>query len=329
MPTNRKVGKDTMGATIVACMRLENSLGMDVHTRAGFAAIVMVQLCTFMIQCVIAIIFDVTFATPTLNRYSPATANLVMAAVRTAMATTPPGSIGLNQRTCISQRSHPWLGYMMMFMWFGLMVKQILDNLLLVKMIIEFPTLKPKKEKEPGAAPVAKEPALNYDFQSYDKMGKGPDKVNHMAFPWKLFVLLFILLPHLMLAAYMTMVGMKFLAATGDPGRLILKAMALKFVLGMDKIFYSAFASEQLQTYVKKCKYEWQRPKEANYFNAWISTVFKLCMVLMLTGFAWSRYPHLLQLRSACGSYMDASAKCIGNSCGVTWLQMLKGALPR
>jgi len=324
MATSRKVKKDTLDATIVACVRLENSLGMDIHTRTGFACIVMVQLCTLMVQTIIAILFDVVVATPVMAKYAPAAVNMVISAVNTAMSTTPPGGIGLNQRTCITQRAHPWLGYMMMFMWFGLMVDLIISTCEKVSMLIQFPLSKgevpkindPNKEKEEKVK-------LDYDYQSYDKMGKSPDKINHMAFKWKLFVLLFTMLPHLMLYFYMTYVGMKFLAATGDPGRLILKAMALKFVLGLDKIFYMAFASEQLATYIKKCKYDFIRPTTPNYFNTWISTLFKIFLVICLTGAAWAQYPHLLQLRMQCALYMEASHKCIGNTCGVAWLQNL------
>lgn len=321
----QKVKKTTLEAALAACFRLENSKKMGVNIRAGFALTVSLQLMTLLFQCLVATIFNATTAEAAEATYAPGNVALLIGSIRSAINSAhgrpwkPMRELNpMDLRTCSMQRAHPWLGYLMMFLWFSMMVKHIFDTLELVAMVATLPTLKPKKEKDPSAV---KEPKVVEDPDHMaDKMGKEKDKLDHMQFQWKLFALVFILLPHLALAFYMTYVGMKFLASTGDPGTLIMKAMALKFVLMFDKLFYSAFLSEQLQNYVRKTKYSVARAPERNYWHSWLVTVFKLMFVLFLTGCAWSSYTHMLKLRMHCRLYFEHSASdCLGNSCGMSF----------
>merc|ERR1719235_2137281 len=120
----------------------------------------------------------------------------------------------------------------MMFLWIAMMTKNIVDTMELVKIVVELPEKKPdpwfKETKE-------KDPNKEDENNSYKIIGKDKDKISHFAFKWKLFALVFILLPHLLVAFFIGYAGMKFLAMTGDPGVLIMKAMALKFILSFDK----------------------------------------------------------------------------------------------
>jgi len=271
-----------------------------------------------MVQSFLVTIFNSTTAEAALSKYTPTMVAAVEAAVHRALSTVPVGKLSpMDAMTCQIQRAHPWLGYLMLFLWYSMMLKQICDSLELVKMVVVWPVEKPKAaEKESKKVPKTKYAGEPDNMAT--QMGKGPDKVDHMKFPWKLFVLLFILGPHLLISFYVTIVGTRFLASTGDPGTLIMKAMALKFVLMFEKLFYAGFVSEQFQHYIKKAKYVFSRQPERNYWNSWLSTVFKLCVSLFLTGYTWISYTPLLQLRTACREYLEASpANCLGGSCGL------------
>merc|ERR1712100_678740 len=101
--------------------------------------------------------------------------------------------------TCMVQKAPPWLGYLMMFLWIAMMTKNLVDTMELTKIIVELPEKKPtpwfKEAKE-------KDPNKEDENNSYKIIGKDKDKVNHMVFKWKLFCLLFILLPHLGLQVF-------------------------------------------------------------------------------------------------------------------------------
>ena len=62
-----------------------------------------------------------------------------------------------------------------------------------------------------------------------------------MAFPHKMCIALFVLLPRLVIAVSLGYVGTKFLAITADMTELILNAVALVFVLDIDEAVYECF----------------------------------------------------------------------------------------
>merc|ERR1719502_954343 len=149
----------------------------------------------------------------------------------------------------------------MMFIWYSLVIKEFMDCVFLMRLVAWFPASRPKDPSK-GKAEKAKDPNKELENDSFKIMGKDKDKIDHMPFRWKLFTLIFLLIPHAGCLVFVGYAGMKFLAMTGAPGRLIMKAMGLRFILSFDKLFYVAFASEQFDHYLKKCKYQWIRPQE-------------------------------------------------------------------
>lgn len=206
---------------------------------------------------------------------------------------------------------------MMMFLWYSMMSKELFDILDIIRMIVAFPSEKPV---DPDKVKEDKDKLKSVADESFLIMGKSPDKIDHMKFHWKLFLLFFILVPEVMLVLFTTMVGVKFLAVTGDPGTLIMKAMALKFILMFKKLFYTAFVSQQFDKYMKKAKYQEARQPGKNYWNSWIMTLLKLFISIMFSGSSWSEWNHMLKLRDACRQYFEANpSSCLGNSCGLTF----------
>jgi uncharacterized membrane protein (DUF485 family) len=314
----RKLKKNTLEAAIASCYRLECAQSMQFHMRMGYAMMIVVQLLTQGVQLFILTVFNVSTANALLTQFSEASVAMIIAQVKRALEAVPRGTKPLPPMTvanCISQKAHPWLGYLMMFLWFSMMTKEIVDCLESIKIIVWLPGEKPKawfKEKK------EKDPNKEDENNSYKVIGKDKDKISHFAFKWKLFALVFILLPHLLVAFFIGYAGMKFLAMTGDPGVLIMKAMALKFILSFDKLFYVAFASIQFERYMKKTKYQFQRTQERNYWNSWLSTVFKLAITGALVGVAWTQFDHMLKLRHYCREYfIDYPEECVGTSCGL------------
>lgn len=332
--SSRKVKKTCMEAALCACLKLEDAKNMvdvddegvykgDSHRKATFTLMICLHLLCLMLQLFVALMFNLTVAEAVLGKLTPGAINLQVAAIKMALYSVPPGALGpLQVKTCMMQRSHPFLGYLMLFIWFSMMLKEIQSTLELVKIIMQLPAAaskpddyKPPKPEELGLPKEMK--AANPGVQD---MGKIPDKLDHMNFEWKLFALLFILLPHLFVSFYSAWVGMKFLAATGLPGKLLMKALALKFVLGFDTLIYQAFVSEQYHKYFSKCKWTYSREQKRNYFASWITTILKLCFAFVATGLAWGNYTHILVLREWCRLYFDTKPpSCLGDQCGLSW----------
>jgi len=321
--STRKVKKNTLEAGIVACYRLEAAQNMQFHARMGFAVAIVVHLITQIAQVFILIVFNAATANAMVNAFSPANVKMMISGVKqTLMAAEnqPVGGATAYGRSCARQRSHPWLGYLMMFLWWSMMIKEVIDCCEILKLIVQFPASKPKDPSKKKGEKKKVDPNKELENDSFKIMGKDKEKINHMAFRWKLFAIIFILLPHIGCSLFIGYVGMKFLAMTGDPGRLIMKAMGLKFILGFDKLFYLAFTSEQFDRYFKHAKYQWVRPKERNYFNSWLSTLFKMAVAVMLTGIAWTQFKHMMKLRHYCRLYMDMfPANCLGDTCGMSF----------
>lgn len=315
----RKLKKDCLESSIAACFRLQAARSMQVHMALSYAAMIVVQLITWLTQAFVVFIFNATTASAAVGRYSELMVNTQIGAIKGALAAAhagTPSPLGpLQGKACTVQRAPPWLGYLMMFMWLAMMIKQVVDTLELIKIIVMLPEEKPtpwdKEDKD-------KDPNKEDENNSYKQIGKDKDKIASMAFKWQLFCLLFILLPQLGLEIFITTAGIRFLAMTGAPGRLIMKAMALKFILSFGKLFYLAFASTQFTRYMGKVKYQWERSQQRNYWNSWLSSLFKLFLVVLGVGLAWYPYSHVLKLRHYCRQYYEVyPPPCVGSTCGL------------
>eukprot|EP00434_Breviolum_minutum_P000809 symbB.v1.2.000711.t2/scaffold40.1/size395337/15 len=71
---------------------------------------------------------------------------------------------------------------------------------------------------------------------------------------------LFVVLPKIIVATMLTYIGCRWLAATQSFGDLILNALALEFVIGIDDLMYEAFTPLDLGQFIEKTKFA-QPPK--------------------------------------------------------------------
>jgi len=330
-----KVKKNTLEAAVAACFRLEEAKKMrqegNPHTVIGCVVAVFTHLLTMMVQGFLLFVFKNTTASAAAARFSPAAVNAQALSLQRMIAANRHlpveyrHTLGpIQAKQCLLQSAHPWLGYLMMFVWFCMMVEEFFHAMELIKIVVTLPTVKPKSEKEKDPMKKPK-PIPN---QSHLVMGKDKDKIDHFQFQWKIFLLFFLLVPQAALSIFIANVGKDFLASTGHPGRLILKAMALKFILSFSKLFYLAYTTDLWSRYLKKAKYSMKRPEDTrNYWNSWIMTVAKVGIIVLLTMWAWSDYAHLLRLREACRVFnKEFGSECLGGEeCGFGTVNKLLG----
>lgn len=334
--STRKVQRTTLQAAVVACFRLQYSRNMLIQNRLGFCVQISIQLLTQLVVGFIAFIFNSVTANTMITTFSETAVSRMIQTIRTALhqssdplAFQPvPLTVGA---ACATQNCHPWIGYLMMFLWFGMMMKNILDDLFLIQLICWFPMTAPKDPSKKGEKGGGGEKKAKDDpNKSYKMMGKKSEKINYMQTKWKLFALVFLMVPHVLCQFFITYSGVKFLAMTGDAGRLILKAMTLRFVLSFDRLFYAAFHSDLFNTYIKKCKYQWVRPQERNYWGSWLASLFKVLVCILFTGLAWSNYKHMLKLRHYCGLYQASLPRdCLGGTCGPSLMNLFRFGIGR
>lgn len=318
-----KVGKDTLNAAIASGFRLQNGMAMDPHNCIGFAMHVMLQLITAVVQVTIVVCFNFTTIDLIWQNFEPHRRHMWVAIIDKAIQNQSTVNITdpLETRAaalCIRQNATPAIGYMMLFLWLALMCQHTNHALTTIIMVATFPSTKPKDEDgKKKKKKDDKKKKVDPDH-SNDIMGKESDKIDHMNTQWKFFLIVFILLPHAILALVVTYVGIDFLVMAGDPGMLVLRAMALKLVMTFDKVFYKAFCSAQFHAYISKAKYVIQKPKSRNYWHSWLISAIKVVMAVIITIITWSHYQWLLDFRLLCKEYMDNYGRfCLGRTCGI------------
>jgi hypothetical protein len=321
-----KINKCTLDGAIVASFRLMAGRDLGCHNCIGFGLTIVLQLFTACVQLTIVTIFEMTTADLVWQNFEVERRDLWISIIDKALRNHSTVNLTdpLETRAaaiCVMQHAGPGVGYMMLFLWLALMMKHVWDGCQRLVMVAMWPSTKPKDEEKEGKKKDdkggAKKKKPDYDHMK-EAMGKEKDKVDHMNAQWKFFIIVFVLLPHLALAGIVTYVGVGFLVMTGDPGSLILRAMALKLVMLFDKVFYGAFVSAQFHAYLSKAKFVIQKPKARNYWHSWLASLVKLSAAVITTIAVWSNYDWLLKFRRLCKTYMEEYGEtCLGETCGM------------
>lgn len=161
-------------------------------------------------------------------------------------------------------------------------------------------------------APLGNKP---FEDQVVDKRDEeGGDHYYLVAFSsmGRVFVFTLVIIPKVLVTLVLTFIGCRWLCATESFSDLILNALALEFVIGIDEIVYGNFAPQQLSDWVENAKIAHAASADADTSAVWayirsFLTMY-LCMALsyfylMYLQQVIPEFPHDIQAH--CGGWFD------------------------
>lgn len=139
-----------------------------------------------------------------------------------------------------------------------------------------------------------------------------------VALSWssRLVIYIFVLVPKLLIVCILTFIGCRWLAATESFSDLILNALALEFVIGVDELIYENFAPQAMQDWVGNTKIlhlaKQKGADDADGDKKEVIWAYVRSMLYMSAAFGWS-YMYLQHIQQVIPGFThDVQAHCGG-----------------
>mmetsp|Transcript_65950 Transcript_65950/g.116811 ORF Transcript_65950/g.116811 Transcript_65950/m.116811 type:complete len:347 (-) Transcript_65950:77-1117(-) len=110
-------------------------------------------------------------------------------------------------------------------------------------------------------------------------------------------------LPKWAIGLLLWFIGSELIIFGTAPFKVVLKGLALQFLVSIDELLYEAFAGPETLQRLAKFRVRYQRA-ESPKWDSWGSTVFKFCLAVGVTAFTmFVQFGDLPNFRSACNTY--------------------------
>jgi len=156
--------------------------------------------------------------------------------------------------------------------------------------------------------------------------------IGHFYWTWKIFITLFILIPTIILNSYITAVGTRLIAYSGNIAKLIKNALKVKFILAIPENMFEGYMSETCKEYVEGTVYFevvkndtfWKKsddglkvvPGKARgiekrklafvYWDSFGSTFLKIAISWILAVYIYDHYyGAIVTFRATCSAFYD------------------------
>eukprot|EP00747_Dinoflagellata_sp_TGD_P052997 gnl/TRDRNA2_/TRDRNA2_148220_c0_seq1.p1 gnl/TRDRNA2_/TRDRNA2_148220_c0~~gnl/TRDRNA2_/TRDRNA2_148220_c0_seq1.p1 ORF type:complete len:322 (-),score=55.05 gnl/TRDRNA2_/TRDRNA2_148220_c0_seq1:364-1329(-) len=101
----------------------------------------------------------------------------------------------------------------------------------------------------------------------------------HLAMPRKVFFVVFILVPKLIVALLLSYVGGVYIFLSLDDEKVILSVVAAEFILRIDEVLFASFAIPEISSLMKKAQPIGFHMSEGTFWTVWRTSSF-LCMTV-------------------------------------------------
>eukprot|EP00931_Biecheleriopsis_adriatica_P053546 TRINITY_DN31362_c0_g1_i2.p1 TRINITY_DN31362_c0_g1~~TRINITY_DN31362_c0_g1_i2.p1 ORF type:complete len:343 (+),score=57.62 TRINITY_DN31362_c0_g1_i2:54-1082(+) len=115
---------------------------------------------------------------------------------------------------------------------------------------------------------------------------------------------LLVQLPMLAIAVLLWLIGSKLIAFGVLPFTVVLKGLAMQFLVTIDELLFAAFAAPQAKKMLGRFKVRYHPSAEWPKWEYWGATVFKFSVAAGVTAYTlFGHFAYLLNFRSACSAY--------------------------
>lgn len=218
-------------------------------------------------------------------------------AIQAALESDPPiplsGEVPLERdalNLCSKRQNVAMSHFLILFLWATKMSGEVVDTLLRLRIILRLP------------AADWEQPLLELTGRATEDGGKAV--IVRANLLMRVIFVLFISFPQMLACTFLAWTGAKFLFYTGDMGTLIMKSIGLAFIVTLDELLYTTFASARFQMLVSNSSYKIYAGRPNWHWEMWGLSVLKVGCVLLFTIFIWLVvFRKVTELRHMCDLY--------------------------